>query len=64
MNFFRVMYPMRCIIFSLYQGLYLYQDTLAVLSVQQQTIHILLIEESGKLQDIRSIGELATIILI
>lgn len=38
------------------QGLYLYNSTLAVLSVQQQTIHILHIHENGKLQDVRSIG--------
>nr|CAG4641511.1 EOG090X028J [Eurycercus lamellatus] len=38
------------------QGLYLYQDTLAVLSVQHQTIHIFRITAEGYFADIRSIG--------
>lgn len=38
------------------QGLYLYKDTLAVLSVQQQTIHIFQVDPSGRFIDVRSIG--------
>ena len=38
------------------QGLYLYKDTLAVLSVKQQTIHIFHITPSGKFVDVRRIG--------
>lgn len=38
------------------QGLYLYRDTLAVLSVQQQTIHIFQVNPSGSFIDVRSIG--------
>ncbi|VDI37446.1 de-etiolated-1 [Mytilus galloprovincialis] len=38
------------------QGLYLYKDTLAVLSVQQQTIHIFQVDPSGRFTDVRSIG--------
>lgn len=38
------------------QGLYLYKDTLAVLSMQQQTIHVFQVTQSGKLVDVRSIG--------
>lgn len=38
------------------QGLYLYRDTLAVLSVQQQTIHIFQVTPDGKFVDVRSIG--------
>lgn len=38
------------------QGLYLYEDTLAVLSVQHQTIHIFRITSEGYLVDVRSIG--------
>lgn len=38
------------------QGLYLYRDTLAVLSVQQQTIHIFQVDSSGRFIDVRSIG--------
>jgi len=39
------------------QGLYLYNDTLAVLSVQQQIVHVLHIQENGELQDVRAIGK-------
>ena len=38
------------------QGLYLYQDTLAVLSVQHQTVHIFRITSEGYLAQVRSIG--------
>ena len=38
------------------QGLYLYKDTLAVLSIQQQTVHIFQLTSQGKLIDVRSIG--------
>ena len=38
------------------QGLYLYNNTLAVLSVQQQTIHIFQITKYGLFIDIRTIG--------
>lgn len=38
------------------QGLYLYKDTLAVLSVQQQTIHIFYMTPEGSFIDVRSIG--------
>ncbi|CAH1796500.1 unnamed protein product [Owenia fusiformis] len=38
------------------QGLYLYRDTLAVLSVQQQTIHIYQVKQDGSFIDVRSIG--------
>lgn len=38
------------------QGLYLYKDTLAVLSVQQQTIHIFQVSQNGSFIDVRTIG--------
>ena len=38
------------------QGLYLYRDTLAVLSVQQQTIHIFQVTSGGSFIDVRNIG--------
>ena len=38
------------------QGLYLYRDTLAVLSVQQQTIHIFQVTSDGSFIDVRTIG--------
>ena len=38
------------------QGLYLYKDTLAVLSVQQQTIHIFQVTPDGTFIDVRTIG--------
>lgn len=38
------------------QGLYLYRDLLAILSVQQQTIHIFQVTRDGKFIDVRSIG--------
>ena len=38
------------------QGLYLYRDTLAVLSVQQQTIHIFQVQPDGTFLDVRCIG--------
>lgn len=38
------------------QGLYLYRQTLAVLSVQHQTIHIFQITPEGNFLDIRTIG--------
>ncbi|XP_074650647.1 DET1 homolog isoform X2 [Tubulanus polymorphus] len=38
------------------QGLYLYKDTFAVLSVQQQTIHIFQVTADGSFIDVRSIG--------
>ena len=38
------------------QGLYLYRDTLAVLSVQQQTIHIFQVTPDGSFIDVRTIG--------
>lgn len=38
------------------QGLYLYKNTLAILSVQQQTIHIFHVTPTGKFVDVRSIG--------
>jgi de-etiolated-1 len=38
------------------QGLYLYKDTFAVLSVQQQTIHIFQVTPDGTFIDVRSIG--------
>ncbi|KAK6188362.1 hypothetical protein SNE40_004548 [Patella caerulea] len=38
------------------QGIYLYKNTLAVLSVQQQIIHIFLVTPEGSFIDIRSIG--------
>lgn len=44
------------IVLSHNQGLYLYKDTLAVLSVQQQTIHIFHVTPSGNFVDVRSIG--------
>lgn len=44
------------IFFSHNQGLYLYEDTLAVLSVQHQTIHIFRITGDGYFVDVRSIG--------
>ncbi len=44
------------IFLSLNQGLYLYRSTLAVLSVQQQTIHIFQITDEGHFVDVRTIG--------
>jgi len=38
------------------QGLYLYRNTLAVLSVQQQTIHIFQVKGDGSFIDVRTIG--------
>jgi len=38
------------------QGVYLYGATLAVLSVQQQTIHVFRISSDGMFIDLRSIG--------
>nr|SVE84129.1 EOG090X028J [Daphnia pulex] len=38
------------------QGLYLYEDTLAVLSVQHQTIHIFKISHDGYFADVKTIG--------
>lgn len=38
------------------QGLYLYRDILAVLSVQHQTIHIFQVTADGKFIDVRTIG--------
>lgn len=38
------------------QGLYLYRDTLAVLSVQHQTIHIFQVTAEGTFIDVRKIG--------
>lgn len=38
------------------QGLYLYKDTLAVLSVQHQTIHIFQVTPEGSFVNIRTIG--------
>nr|SVE86623.1 EOG090X028J [Daphnia similis] len=38
------------------QGLYLYEDTLAVLSVQHQTIHIFRITSEGYFADVKTIG--------
>jgi len=38
------------------QGVYLYGATLAVLSVQQQTIHVFQISPEGTFIDLRSIG--------
>ena len=38
------------------QGLYLYKDILAILSVQQQTIHILQVLPDGKFVEIRRLG--------
>ncbi|KAH3741544.1 hypothetical protein DPMN_048269 [Dreissena polymorpha] len=38
------------------QGLYLYKNTLAVLSVLQQTIHIFHVTPTGEFIDVRSIG--------
>ena len=38
------------------QGLYLYKDTFAVLSVQQQTIHIFQVTPDGTFVDVRKIG--------
>ena len=40
------------------QGVYLYGSTLAVLSVQQQTIHIFQVTEDGLFVDLRTIGRL------
>lgn len=39
------------------QGLYLYKDILAVLSVQQQTIHILQVLPCGQFVEIRRLGQ-------
>ncbi|XP_795871.1 DET1 homolog [Strongylocentrotus purpuratus] len=38
------------------QGLYLYKNILAVLSVQQQTIHIFQVTADGRFLDVRTIG--------
>lgn len=38
------------------QGLYLYEDTLAVLSVQHQTIHMFRITSEGYFADVKTIG--------
>ena len=38
------------------QGLYLYRDLLAILSVQQQVIHIFQVTADGRFIDVRSIG--------
>ncbi|ELU14951.1 hypothetical protein CAPTEDRAFT_208808 [Capitella teleta] len=38
------------------QGLYLYHNTLAVLSIQQQTIHVFQVSPDGSFIDVRSIG--------
>ena len=38
------------------QGLYLYKDTLAVLSVQHQTVHIFHIDPEGSFVKVREIG--------
>lgn len=38
------------------QGLYLYKNTFAVLSVQQQTVHIFQVTEDGSFVDVRKIG--------
>lgn len=38
------------------QGLYLYRNTLAVLSIQQQTIHIYQVTPDGNFIDVRTIG--------
>lgn len=49
---------MKCdkIFLSHNQGLYLYEDTLAVLSVQHQSIHIFRITNEGYFVDVRTIG--------
>eukprot|EP00066_Takifugu_rubripes_P010189 XP_003977798.1 PREDICTED: DET1 homolog [Takifugu rubripes] len=44
------------IILSHNQGLYLYRNILAVLSVQQQTIHVFQITPEGTFLDVRTIG--------
>ena len=38
------------------QGLYLYNNTLAVLSMQKQTIHVFQITSDGRLVDLRTVG--------
>lgn len=38
------------------QGLYLYRDTLAVLSVQHQTVHIFKVTKEGHFVDVRTVG--------
>lgn len=38
------------------QGLYLYRDTLAVLSVQHQTVHIFKVTRGGTFVDVRTVG--------
>lgn len=38
------------------QGLYLYRDTLAVLSVQHQTVHIFKVTKDGQFVDVRTVG--------
>lgn len=38
------------------QGLYLYRDTLAVLSVQHQTVHIFKVTRDGQFVDVRTVG--------
>jgi len=43
------------------QGVYLYGSTLAVLSVQQQTIHIFRISSDGMFIDLRSIGRYVSV---
>jgi len=49
-------FPCDKIFLSHNQGVYLYGITLAVLSVQQQTIHIFRITSDGKFVDLRNIG--------
>ncbi|XP_073919763.1 DET1 homolog isoform X2 [Castor canadensis] len=44
------------VVLSHNQGLYLYKDTLAILSVQQQTIHVFQVTQEGTLIDVRTIG--------
>ena len=44
------------ILLSHNQGLYLFKNTLAILSVQQQTIHIFQVLPDGSFMDVRSIG--------
>lgn len=51
---------LHCLLPPGFQGLYLYNNTLAVLSVQTQTIHIMIVEDNGKLIDVRSIGKRPT----
>lgn len=46
------------ILLSHNQGLYLYRDTLAVLSVQHQTIHVFQVGSEGSFINVRTIGRL------